>query len=226
MSHWNHRVIKHTKTSLINKIAETETWFSIHEVFYDEAGHPNGYTEGAIEPFGETLLELSEDLIRFQGALSKPVLVHEDFFPKTGSSPPRDIKQPLLAPTQKMEPDAGETRMLRIASQDVINTAWAALADATVDSFPKDEELPGSPPGFALKQPEPTIMCGAPTFGNLESPVFKSFSKPVDRHELEIQQEPGISKPCPFCQGRVLPREEWNAGTWCCDAQWRLRCSA
>jgi len=81
MSHWNHRVIKHTKTITIDGEPETETKFSIHEVLYDENGNLNGYTEDALEPYGETLLELADDLARFQEALSKPVLVHEDFEP-------------------------------------------------------------------------------------------------------------------------------------------------
>lgn len=208
MSYWNHRVIKHTKTSVIDKVKETETWFSIHEVFYDDAGHPNGYTEDAVEPFGESLLELADELNRFQSALSKPVLVHEDFFPKTGSLHPRDI-----------EPEAIED--VRLVSQDVENAAWMALESATVVPDKEDAQEPIPSLGFVIKQPDasveeaPAIMCG--------SPVFKSFSKPVDQHEVLAQDEPGITKPCPFCQGRVLPREEWSTGTWCCDAQYQLR---
>jgi len=28
-------------------------------------------------------------------------------------------------------------------------------------------------------------------------------------------------KPCPFCQGRILPLTEWATGTWCCEDQFR-----
>jgi len=123
MSHWNHRVIKHTKTSVIDKVEETEVWFSIHEVFYDDFGHPRGYTEDAVEPFGETLLELSDDLYRFQEALGKPVLVHEDFFPREGSTHPRDV-----------EPDAIETlRQDRVADE---NDLWDQLDRASVNASP------------------------------------------------------------------------------------------
>jgi hypothetical protein len=30
-----------------------------------------------------------------------------------------------------------------------------------------------------------------------------------------------IVKPCPFCQGRILPLTEWATGTWCCEDQFR-----
>jgi len=114
MSHWNHRVIKHTDKTVINGVEETETWHGIHEVFYDDAGHPDAYTENEVGPMGETLLDLSEDIRRFTDALSKPVLVHEDFFPTRESIHARDV-----------EPDAVETT--RIALNEAENAAWMAL---------------------------------------------------------------------------------------------------
>lgn len=241
MSHWNHRVIKHTRTSVIDKIEETETWFSIHEVYYDDAGQPNGYTQEPVEPFGETLLELADDLDRFQVALSKPVLVHEDFFPREGSLHARDIEPDAIESVRIAENEAWSNALMEIdrlnpsaepRPEELYNSLeagalirpspealYAGLGRATISSKPEPGAEPIASLGFVIKQPnaiEPAIMCGAP--------VFKSFSKPRDLHEEVAQIEPGITKPCPFCQGRVLPREEWATGTWCCDAQWRIRC--
>lgn len=36
-----------------------------------------------------------------------------------------------------------------------------------------------------------------------------------------LQSNLRVVKPCPFCQGRVLPPEEWATGTWCCADQRR-----
>lgn len=63
---WNHRVIKH-----VNKI---ETYYQIHEVYYDDDGKVTAMTENAVAPFGETTDELEWELNRMLDALKKPVL--------------------------------------------------------------------------------------------------------------------------------------------------------
>lgn len=282
MSHWNHRVIKHVRTSVIDKIEETETWFSVHEVYYDDAGHPNGYTEDAVEPFGETLLELADDLDRFQVALSKPVLVHEDFFPREGSSHPRDIEPEAVEENRFAENEAWSDALMEIDRLDakepdiwdaskplppgrhahhgqngpylchgtcslgygsatwpylgesfrpdysVAETKfgpsadprpeeeyaagtyngpsseglWQALDRASVSANQEVVAEPVASLGFVITQPEAAVEPA-----RVSSPVYKVFSMP-----------------CQFCNGRVLPREEWSTGTWCCDAQWRSQC--
>jgi len=107
MSYWNHRVVRHTDKTIIDGVEETETWHAIHEVYYDDDGHPNGYTENEVGPIGETLLDLSRDIQRFAEALSKPVLVHEDFFPTPASVHARDV-----------EPDAVETTRIALSEAE------------------------------------------------------------------------------------------------------------
>lgn len=62
---WNHRVI-HFKNEGIDE-------YSIHEVYYDKDGNPNGYTDPTA-PFGESVDELARDVCYIAGALAKPVL--------------------------------------------------------------------------------------------------------------------------------------------------------
>ena len=63
---WNYRVIK---TEL-----NYEEEYSIHEVYYDEDGNPDGVTENSIAPTGGTLEELQADLDHYNEAMSLPVL--------------------------------------------------------------------------------------------------------------------------------------------------------
>lgn len=71
MSHWNYRVIR--------QVAGEEILWGIHEVYYAEDGHIEGWTTNAIDPRGNTLEELAADLTMMQRALTEPVLtVAED----------------------------------------------------------------------------------------------------------------------------------------------------
>ena len=68
MSYWNYRVIrKHHRES------ETDT-YQIHEVYYHKDGTIEGWTESAVQPFGETPGELREDIRFFMKAFQKPIL--------------------------------------------------------------------------------------------------------------------------------------------------------
>jgi len=65
---WNHRVVK------------TGRHYGIHEAFYHEGDKfPHSITEDAMQPCGETVQELREDLERMLNALDEPVLKDEDF---------------------------------------------------------------------------------------------------------------------------------------------------
>lgn len=68
---WNNRVIR--------RFHDSEEYFEIHEVYYDEKGNPDGVTEDGIVPFGDTLEELREELQRFLDACKKPILNYDDF---------------------------------------------------------------------------------------------------------------------------------------------------
>ncbi len=68
MSYWNHRVIHryHDKTN--------SHTYQIHEVYYDDKGTLEGWTESAVAPFGETPPELREDIRYLIKAFQKPIL--------------------------------------------------------------------------------------------------------------------------------------------------------
>jgi len=54
-----------------------ETWYGIHEVFYDEDGKVDGWTEDE-EIMGESLEELKQTLEWMLVCLDKPVLDYDD----------------------------------------------------------------------------------------------------------------------------------------------------
>ena len=51
---WNNRIVKHKKDDAV--------WYSVHEVFYNENGGINGYTEDPITIVGETVEEVKSQL--------------------------------------------------------------------------------------------------------------------------------------------------------------------
>lgn len=64
---WNYRVVR--------KFTEQrETYYQIHEVYYNEDGKIMSMTENGIAPLGETTTELQLELTRMLDALKKPVL--------------------------------------------------------------------------------------------------------------------------------------------------------
>lgn len=67
MTTWNHRVIR-------KENAAGEPSFEIHEVYYDEAGAITNWMQNAVNPFGETLAELREEVLHFLTAFRKDVL--------------------------------------------------------------------------------------------------------------------------------------------------------
>lgn len=78
---WNYRVIEFVTV-------HNEPWRAIHEVYYDAEGNPNGYGEepAVVIADGDELDNgLGKVLDMMRLALSKPVLVHTDFFKKSAS---------------------------------------------------------------------------------------------------------------------------------------------
>jgi len=71
---WNYRVIKRLETP------GDESCYQVHEVYYDSDGNIEMWIDDPVEPSGESLEELREDLKHFSEALQKPVLVesHRD----------------------------------------------------------------------------------------------------------------------------------------------------
>lgn len=65
MSHFNHRVWKRT----YKRLHDTETFYSIRETYYNEAGEICACTEHPAEAQGETLEELKENLGRMLRAV-------------------------------------------------------------------------------------------------------------------------------------------------------------
>lgn len=69
MSHWNYRIMKRT----ING----ETGYTLHEVYYNDAGEIEGYTEDPIAPFGTDIEDLRINIWQMRQAFDKPVLEYE-----------------------------------------------------------------------------------------------------------------------------------------------------
>ncbi|TAL43904.1 MAG: hypothetical protein EPN89_14955 [Methylovulum sp.] len=68
MSTWNYRVIRKQ-----HETGESVS-FQIHEVYYDESGAIKGWTEKPVQPSGESIGELREDIGYFLTAFRKDVL--------------------------------------------------------------------------------------------------------------------------------------------------------
>lgn len=68
VAHWNHRVVKRTDR------ASGETWYGIHECYYD----PVGWTEEPIAVVGESLDDLKWTLEKMMLALDSPVIEDKD----------------------------------------------------------------------------------------------------------------------------------------------------
>ena len=75
---WNHRVVRSVHRSNVEG-DEPDVTFGVHEVYYDEAGTPNGVTQDAVAPMGRTEKELRNELRMFMRALTVPTLEMSDF---------------------------------------------------------------------------------------------------------------------------------------------------
>ncbi len=55
-----------------------DPYYGIHEVYYDDSGKVEGYTDDAVSPFGETEEELRRDIERMMRAFQHPVLDYDE----------------------------------------------------------------------------------------------------------------------------------------------------
>lgn len=76
---WNYRVVRRERFG--------EDAFGIHEAYYDHDKRVWAITVNAVEPYGDTLVELHDSLVRMLRALSRPVLDH-DAIPEKGAVAP------------------------------------------------------------------------------------------------------------------------------------------
>jgi hypothetical protein len=76
MSHWNYRIMR-TPTGY----ADEPFFFAIHEVYYDDSGKPNGWTD-AVSVCSDTIEGLRDMLTMFAAALEKPPIETEEMIRK------------------------------------------------------------------------------------------------------------------------------------------------
>jgi hypothetical protein len=67
MSYWNYRIVKRTVDDAVT--------FGVHEVFFNDRNEIESWTGEPVEPAGESLGELREDVFHFMSAFRRPVLV-------------------------------------------------------------------------------------------------------------------------------------------------------
>lgn len=72
---WNHRVIRRSNAPSM----DLEWTYQIHEVYYNDDGSIESWTENPVAPVGENPLELQSEIRNFSEALNKPVLKEVEF---------------------------------------------------------------------------------------------------------------------------------------------------
>lgn len=75
---WNYRIMKHDINAK-EGLVEFPPYYEIHEVHYDEAGKPNGFTENSVSPIGDSTEELKASIHKMLEAFDKPVLDYDNF---------------------------------------------------------------------------------------------------------------------------------------------------
>lgn len=70
---WNYRILAHKD--------KNEWFFEIHEVYYDNNGKPEGYTENGVSVGGESLKGIEWTLDKMKECVNKPILLAGDKFP-------------------------------------------------------------------------------------------------------------------------------------------------
>ena len=74
---WNYRVMKHVDSTpdwVPNRESDTETWFGIHEVFYDAEQNVKSYSLNPQAVIGESM-EVTKDILqKMLEACEKPVI--------------------------------------------------------------------------------------------------------------------------------------------------------
>lgn len=77
---WNYRVVR----------TEEEQYdsYQLYEVYYDDDGKIEGMTENAMQPYGESVEELQNDLEYMMEALKQPVLDMKELEKQFKENPP------------------------------------------------------------------------------------------------------------------------------------------
>lgn len=70
LSHWNYRVVR-------KELAPGAYEYSVHEVYYNNDGEIDCWTEPTY-PYGESFLELQNDMNGFKKATQKPILEEKE----------------------------------------------------------------------------------------------------------------------------------------------------
>jgi len=70
---WNHRVVVEGKGT-------EEEWWSIREVYYNDAGDICAMTEDSVGGVGDSIEDLTSELLHMINALYKDVIVFDDDF--------------------------------------------------------------------------------------------------------------------------------------------------
>ena len=70
---WNHRVVVELKGT-------EEEWWSIREVYYNDAGDICAMTEDSVGGVGDSIEDLTSELLHMINALYKDVIVFNDDF--------------------------------------------------------------------------------------------------------------------------------------------------
>jgi hypothetical protein len=76
---WNHRLIA---TEHINRDGYVEIYFQIHEVYYDNEGNPEGYTENGVSVGSDSIEGIEWTLNKMKECLDKPILCGDNKFPQ------------------------------------------------------------------------------------------------------------------------------------------------
>lgn len=71
---WNYRVTKTLVPMGDREVYENHEIFEIREVFYKDDGSIRAWSRDAVKPFGESLAELRDDLVKFDRAIQMPII--------------------------------------------------------------------------------------------------------------------------------------------------------
>ena len=77
MSHWNHRVVKHVHSGNPTDPSDYP-YFTVHEVYYNDAEEVYLWNPNPASPRGQTATEFEEDAARIGRAFTKPPVVEVD----------------------------------------------------------------------------------------------------------------------------------------------------
>lgn len=75
MGTWNYRVMRRKKDL---GHTESQYFYEVFEVYYDDARRINGHTVRSVMPMGDTEDEIREDMAQYQAALTKPILEYDE----------------------------------------------------------------------------------------------------------------------------------------------------